>query len=774
MSSVSFRFPPRLAGLLLAGLLAFAGAARADIGTRQVELAATGRFDLLEQLMEGEQSKHALSTADLHGLCYAYSKTKRYDKLMPCLDKLEQNIKHGDTRSRLFGLDDATPTVYIMRADALIELGQYEAAAREAKKGLDWLREDQSNDIDMVINCLAELSLAATLSGDKDTGERYANEIWRTRAGDYANARAMALGRVHIALGQYQKALDGINSDSSFKFRVFLDNLFSGAMFRGVSNWVWAELPRAFMIDKALLETGHVAEAKAGYDRLLAIPQTRNNGEIYWLMLDDRGRIAEQENDLNGAIEFYKRAIEIVEQQRSTIHTETNKIGFVGDKQALYGRLIAALYRAKREPEVYEYMERAKARALVDVLASRDDFAVPKGSGSDVSKLLQEYREADRAARAQVPVDMTRAPDAATALATTLSLKALRNTAPELASLVSVAPVAVADIRQKLAPNEALVEYYSQSGALYVAVITAERMQISQLDDKGLQADVRKFRNMIEERDEGVQQQAKALYDRLIRPIAGVLGRRPLLIIPHGVLHYLPFAALSDGHGYLVESRAIHYLPNAGVLKYLKPPRAQAPDAILVLGNPDLGVPQLDLPSAEVEARKVAAMFPHGELLVRGEATKTAFKRFAPEFPYLHIASHGQFNPDDALTSRLLLRGDAENSSGSLTAGELYTLHLDADLVTLSACETALGKVLKGDELVGLTRGFLYAGSRNIIASLWEVDDAATAELMQDFYTNLKGHQSKMEALREAQVAVLHKYPHPFFWAAFALTGQGI
>jgi CHAT domain-containing protein len=748
--------------------------AYADVGTRQVELAATGRFDLLEQLMEGEQGKHALSTADLHGLCYAYSKTKRYDKLMPCLDRLEQNIKHGDTRSRLFGLDDATPTVHIMRADALIELGQYEAAAREAKKGLDWLREDQSDDIDMVINCLAGLSLAATLSGDKNTGERYANEIWQTRAGDYANARAMALGRVHIALGQYQRALDGINSDATFKARVFLDNLFSGALFRGVSNWVWAELPRAFMIDKALLETGRTAEAKAGYDRLLAIPQTRNNGEIYWLMLDDRGRIAEQENDLNGAIEFYKRAVDVVEQQRSTIHTETNKIGFVGDKQALYGRLIAALYRAKREPEAYEYIERAKARALVDVLAGRDDFAVPKTAEVDVSKLLQQYREADRAARAQMPVDMTRAPDAATALATTLSLKALRNTAPELASLVSVAPVTAAEIRQKLAPNEALVEYYAQGGALYVAVISAGRMQVTQLDNKGLQEEVRKFRSMIEERDEGAPQQAKALYDRLLRPVAGELGQRSLLIIPHGVLHYLPFAALHDGKGYLVESRAIHYLPNAGVLKYLRAPHSQVPDSILVFGNPDLGIPQLDLPSAEVEAHKVAAMFPHGELLVRSQATKTAFKRFAPSFPYVHIASHGQFNPDDALTSRLLLRGDAENSSGSLTAGELYTLRLDADLVTLSACETALGKVLKGDELVGLTRGFLYAGSRNIIASLWEVDDAATSELMQDFYTNLKAKQNKMEALRAAQVSVLRKYPHPFFWAAFALTGQGI
>ena len=114
-------------------------------------------------------------------------------------------------------------------------------------------------------------------------------------------------------------------------------------------------------------------------------------------------------------------------------------------------------------------------------------------------------------------------------------------------------------------------------------------------------------------------------------------------------------------------------------------------------------------------------------------------------FKYLHIASHGTFNADSPLTSALLLAKDSTND-GTLTVGELYSMRLNADLVTLSACETGLGKIANGDDVVGLTRGFLYAGSRSIVASLWKVDDEATAYLMTRFYSALKS-TSKREAL---------------------------
>lgn len=764
--------------LLACALLCFPSfTAHADSSSLQFEYAANGRFDELQKLLEQEEANHSLNTRDQHALCYAYSKTKHYNKLLLCLDKLAESVKKGNRRTRLFGLDDATPTIYVMRADALIELGQYPASVAEAQKGLDWVRKESSDDKDMEIHFLAALSLASTLGGKRSDGEKFAAELGNVNVSfpysDYANAKAMALGRVYMALGDFQKALDGIHSDSTFNIKSFLDNLFSGAFFRGVNNWAWAELPRGFMINKALLETGKRSEAKAGFDELLKISQVKENGEIYWLILNDRGRISEHDDQQDAAINFYKQAVDVIESQRSTINTEANKIGFVGDKQAVYGRLIALLLRAQRPAEAYEYMERAKSRALVDLLANKEDFAVPPLVAKQASMLLANYRAADSAALAQMPIDMSVPTASEQRNLVVKKGEELSRIAPELASLVSVASVPLKEILERLLPNEAIVEYYFHEKDLYAVTLSNAGVHATKINSSGMEERIRHFREQIEQRDEDVVKQAQALYDLLLRPLENDLGSRDLLIIPHGMLHYVPFDALHDGKDYLVQRSAMRYLPSASVLKYLKPPRTKSPDTILVFGNPDLGDQQYNLPNAETEAQMIAAMLPGSELLVRGKASESAFKQFAPSFHYLHIASHGEFNAESALESRLLLSKSATDD-GSLTAGELYNINLDADLVTLSACETGLGKLLNGDELVGLTRGFLYAGSSNVVASLWQVDDLATSELMKRFYTNIKNSMPKRDALRQAQLDTRKEFPHPFFWAAFFLTGQGV
>ncbi len=764
-----------LSGVALLGLAV--RPAHADISSQSFKYTATGRFDELQKLMEAEEAKHALNTRDRHALCFAYSKTKRYNKLLPCLDQLAENVRKGDRRTRLFGLNDATPTIHIMRADALIEMGQYAAAGIEAQKGLDWLKKDGSNDKDMEIHCLAALSLASTLGGKRAEGEKFALELGKVNTSlqysDYANAKAMALGRVYMALGNYHKALEGIGSDKTFKLKSFLDNLVSGALLRGVNNWAWAELPRGFMVNKALLETGKVAEAKAGYDDLLKIPATRNNGEIYWLILTDRGRIAEQENAADAAVAYYKRAIDVIEQQRSTINTEANKIGFVGDKQNVYGLLIATLFRTQRTAEVYEYVERAKARALVDLLAGKEDFAMPALKAKQVTELLASYRSVGNEALAQVPIDMSKVQESKQRNLVVEKAEELGAVAPELASLVSVSVATVKEIQDHLMPNEAIVEYYFHGKDLYALTLSSDGVRGVKVDGTGLEELVRTFRHELQERGQDVVKSAQALYDKLLRPLEAYLGNRDLLIVPHGFLHYVPFVALHDGKDYLVQTRALRYLPSASVLKYLKPLRTKIPEKILVLGNPDLGDARLDLPYAEQEARMIAAMLPGNELLVRDKASKVAFKQFAPSFHYLHIASHGEFNADNAMNSRLLL-AKTGSEDGSLTINELYGMRLDADLVTMSACETGLGKVFNGDDLVGLTRGFLYAGSSNVVASLWLVGDHATSELMKRFYTNMINSIPKRDALRQAQLDMRKELPHPFFWAAFTLTGLGV
>ena len=188
------------------------------------------------------------------------------------------------------------------------------------------------------------------------------------------------------------------------------------------------------------------------------------------------------------------------------------------------------------------------------------------------------------------------------------------------------------------------------------------------------------------------------------------------------------------------------------------------------IGNPDLEGRKAPLAFAENEARAVAEAFPESTVAVRNEATESLFKQAGGHFDYIHLATHGVFDPVNPLHSGLLLAEDGSND-GILTAEELYSVNLEADLVTLSACETGLAQVANGDDLVGLARGFLYAGAKAIVASLWGVDDESTSFLMTRFYAELKS-RDKQEALRQAQLAAKEKYGHPFYWAAFELTGM--
>jgi CHAT domain-containing protein len=157
-------------------------------------------------------------------------------------------------------------------------------------------------------------------------------------------------------------------------------------------------------------------------------------------------------------------------------------------------------------------------------------------------------------------------------------------------------------------------------------------------------------------------------------------------------------------------------------------------------------------------------------VLIGAKATKQALTGAGPRFRTIHIAGHGVFDAAQPLDSRLLL-APAGSDNGELRVGELYALTLSADLVTLSACETGLGRITDGGDVIGMTRGFLYAGATTVVASLWQVADEATLALMERFYANLT-RMNKRDAMRAAQLEVARKIPQPYFWAAFYLTGS--
>jgi CHAT domain-containing protein len=285
-----------------------------------------------------------------------------------------------------------------------------------------------------------------------------------------------------------------------------------------------------------------------------------------------------------------------------------------------------------------------------------------------------------------------------------------------------------------------------------------------------VEQDIEEFREAVQKRHPRILEFSQQLYRRLIAPFELELKTGNLLLIPYGSLHYLSFAALHDEKAYLVDRFGLRTLPSASVLEYIPAPRSTLANApMLIFGNPNQGE-KSSLPNAEAEAKTIARNMPKSRLLLGQAASETTFVEEAVNYPQIHVASHGEFQSNDPLASALLLAADEKND-GRLTVAELYAVKLDADLVTLSACETGIGELAKGDDMVGLVRGLLFAGTSSIIGSFWKVEDQATSYLMERFYAQL-AHSGKREALRIAQLETKKRFSHPFFWAAFYLIGS--
>jgi CHAT domain-containing protein len=247
-------------------------------------------------------------------------------------------------------------------------------------------------------------------------------------------------------------------------------------------------------------------------------------------------------------------------------------------------------------------------------------------------------------------------------------------------------------------------------------------------------------------------------------------------IIPHQILHYVPFAALSDGKAYFGEQFILFQLPSASAFPFIQDKTERALTGALILGNPKTDNPDLPpLEFAAQEAEQVADLFTTNPLLGL-DASEATFRMHSGEVGVIHLAAHGGLNPAAPLFSRLWL-APGEDEDGRLNVHEIYGLNLDhAALVVLSACQTQLGEMSAGDEMISLNRAFLH-GTPTVVSSLWNVDDEATGTLMTQFYTHLMDGMGKAEALSLAQedIRTDQEHPewnHPYYWAAFVLNGD--
>ena len=734
------------------------------VHSRGLSLGARANYSQLVTEFEPSDKKFSkMPFSELIYLCQAYSGLKNYQNLFPCLDAAQTKVNAGEYYADLW---NHSSLPLRMRATAYIELGQYEKAIAAAESSYEMVihkkleRWDEAQTLDV-------LGVAYGLAGinekAEDTIRKLKKILYSGSLGSMGDSINIALARIYITLHRYQEAINIL----SYKFED------SNKLAKTITGWdvfMYEKIQFEFMKNKSFFEVGRIAEAKEGYDNLLRYPFIRNLGEVYWNILFDRGRIYEREGDTKQAIKFYKQSIDVIESQRSTINTEASKIGFVGNKQKVYHQMISTLYSDGQYANAFEYVERSKSRALVDLLASNRDFAT-NDSEVQAASMLKEIETIETEGKA-FDVSSLAADKINERNTRSVQIKEkIKTIAPELSSLIAVSVPHSSEIQSYINNDETLVEYYYHGEDIYAFILTKNELKAAKLDGKDLANDIGQFRKSLQDpKSTRYLDHSQKLYQRLIKPVEHFINTTKLIIVPHGILHYLPFNALNSGNSYLIDKYSVSYLPSSSIMKFLKQRKTQEAKNALIFGNPDLGDPKYDLKYAEEEAVTISKGFPHAKVLIRKEATKTAFKKFGSQFDYIHFATHGQFESDAPLNSGLFLAKDSEND-GVLSVNELYSIRLNADLITLSACETALGKINPGDDVVGLTRGFLFAGSSSIVASLWKVDDMATAQLMTEFYSNLR-KTNKRDALRDAQLNIKKQNEHPYFWAAFQLTGN--
>lgn len=582
-------------------------------------------------------------------------------------------------------------------------------------------------------------------------------------------------------------------------------------------------------LGEGYLRLNRPSDAQHAFQRSIEMALKAGDPEAQWSAHQWLGLMAEQGGDDRKTFEHYAAAITLIESMRIKYPDPNLKALFMRDKLRIYERMIHLLFKMKQASEAFHYVERARARVFLDMLSEK----VLLSRDREESELLVQERALRRqmeeeASRREEKISEEPSQEVEEGEIETQEkgrafsrfeqlqaqhqdlLKRIERLNPELASLLTINPLRAGEVQQLLDDDTALLEYFIGAEHQYLFLLTSQEVLMVPLrgTGKALSGMIREFRRRAVE---GItmdrllsriyERPLMDLHEILIQPVLGVLShKKHLVIVPHGMIHYLPFQALLSRDGtYLIERFTISYLPSASVLKYAQAKNRGNRRNLFAVGNPATGLPPL--PAAEAEVKEVATLFEAKRILTGAQATKASVKGESPKFDHLLLSTHGEMIHSDPLRSNLRF-APSEKDDGRLTVHEIFDMEIQANLVTLSACETGLvkgeeGDFPQGDDLVGLSRAFIYAGAPSVVASLWKVSDDSTVVLMKRFYENMK-KMSKAEALQKAQLHLMRstvrftvtragggrvqptegrseeevECSHPFFWAPFILIGD--
>ncbi len=585
-------------------------------------------------------------------------------------------------------------------------------------------------------------------------------------------------------------------------------------------------------ISSLYVEQGYYKDAIVNYEEAIRIASKIGFNSALWGAYLGLGQSWELAGNDAIAEACYRKSIDCIERLRSRVFGDEFKIVFFENKVSAYERLAGLLYRRyaidpkmSLKREMFRVVERAKGRAFLDALAKDNDETdldlglknKEKELSRQITEIISGLAKADHNGRLSKDLfeRLSLKEDEYARLAARVQAERSVNKPQNGAT-----PYDLEDVQNRLLDEKTgLLEYFLGDKASWLFFVTKTDCDIFELPSrKAIEDSVKAFVKLIALPGSGPfpgDAAARRIYRELLFSLDKdcALSLERLIIIPDGPLCCLPFEALiSDDRepehlpAYLIRRYQVSYAPSSSSLLLLRekarPELPRGGKDLLAVGNPDCapesplgflprpgyGAALRDyfmnqgfvfsrLPYAEKEVREIAAFFPGSrrDIYLNTEATEETVKRLSlQDFKILHFACHGFMDEEEPMRSALVLALDQDRAEdGFLQAREISSLKLNADLVVLSACQTARGSLKRGEGLMDLSRCFFRAGARSVVASLWRIEDRATAGFMKNFYAALVGGKTKAQALRAAKLAMIRSdFAFPFYWAGFILSGD--
>ena len=581
----------------------------------------------------------------------------------------------------------------------------------------------------------------------------------------------------------------------------------------------------------AFIEKCRSKEAEVHFRKALEIVIKTGRDELLWEIYFGLGQCLERREQNNEALASYKKAIESIDLIRSRLALDNFKAGFLRDKIKAYEALLNLLSMLKRredtikyDPEIFEFIEKAKARAFLEELGRTDrltpspakhvykneEEALSKRISRTLSALISPDQGAGQREKLLSRLELEE-DDYANLL------NRIKTEEVDASGISSPQVISAGQLKKEyLDETSALLEYFLGERKSYGFLISKNDFILRELPPRAeVEDSLRAYLKLLSSPPKGGFQgipAARRIYQDFVFPFEAGLSPHitHLIFVPDGILHYLPFETLvrddSITHEprYLIELYDISYAPSASSLGYLmhKRRRELNQKTLLAVGNPDYipeqgsvfqggrryenalrdiyldgGFELSSLPHTRKEVHRVARCFPGGQVdvLLESQANEESIKsRSLKEYQIIHFACHGFLDEQFPQRSALVLTLDNDSEEdGFLQAHEIANLQLDAELVVLSACQTGKGRLENAEGVFGLPRMFFYAGARSTISSLWKINDKSTSEIMPEFYRHLAAGGTKVRSLRLAKLDMMKsRFSHPFHWAAFVLNGD--